>query len=81
MSWYLLIAASAAVVITIPLYLKRPVSFFIILLAILLNFYVLVPVHGFEWLMPLLFLKIIYGHLVKEEPYRKTKRRDEDAVA
>ena len=25
---------------------------------------------GFEWLVPALLIKILYGHLVKEEPYR-----------
>lgn len=69
--WYPVFMVSAAFVITVPLYLKRPVSMLTILLAILLNQYVIAPIHGFEWLMPLLFLKIIYGHLVREEPYRK----------
>lgn len=72
--WYGLFLASAATVITAPLYLKRPLAILILTVVILLNFYIIASVPGFEWLMPLLFLKIIYGHLVKEEPYRKTKR-------
>lgn len=69
--WYTLFLASTAIVMSTPLYLKRPVSMLLMLLGILVNFYLIAPVPGFEWLMPLLFLKIIYGHLVKEEPYRK----------
>lgn len=42
----------------------------LILTAIMVNFYMVAPVHGFEWLIPLLYLKIVYGHLVPEEPYR-----------
>lgn len=71
--WYPLFIASVFIMNATALYLKRPLSFFFILAAILMNFYVIAPVPGFEWLMPLLFLKIIYGHLVKEEPYRKVK--------
>ena len=38
--------------------------------AILANLYLIRPVPGFEWLIPALFLKIVYGHIVREEPYR-----------
>ncbi|WP_020620664.1 hypothetical protein [Paenibacillus daejeonensis] len=68
--WYAFYLISLAVVLRTPLYLKRPVSMLLILLAFLVNSYILDPVTGFEWLMPLLFIKIIYGHLVREEPYR-----------
>jgi hypothetical protein len=53
-----------------PLYLKRPVAMLIITTGIMMNFYVLPSISGFEWLMPLLFLKIVYAHSVMEEPYR-----------
>jgi hypothetical protein len=43
----------------------------LIMTTILLNYYFLQPVAGFEWLMPALFLKIVYGHIVREEPYRE----------
>lgn len=38
--------------------------------AILANLYLIRPVPEFEWLIPALFLKIVYGHIVREEPYR-----------
>ncbi len=53
-----------------PLYIRRPVAFFAILLALLLNIYIILPVQGFEWFVPALMIKILYGHLVREEPYR-----------
>jgi hypothetical protein len=71
LTWYALFLVSVAIVLITPLYLKRPVSMLLIMLSVLVNFYVVEPVPGFEWLMPLLFIKIVYGHLVREEPYRK----------
>lgn len=68
--WYALLLLSAWIVLRIPLYLRRPVSVAIVLLAILMNAYLITPVGGFEWLAPLLFIKIISGHVVREEPYR-----------
>lgn len=68
--WYALMLASAAVLLRLPLYLHRPAALGVILLAVLANFYFIQPVAGFEWFIPALYLKIVYGHLVREEPYR-----------
>jgi hypothetical protein len=68
--WYLFLMAGTIIIINTPLYLKRPVAFLVISLALLLNIYVIFPIQGFEWLVPALLIKILYGHLVKEEPYR-----------
>jgi hypothetical protein len=68
--WYLFLMASTLIILNTPLYLKRPVAFFAITLALLLNLYVISPVQGFEWFAPALMMKILYGHLVREEPYR-----------
>lgn len=70
LSWYILLVASAAIILRLPLYLRRPAALGLIVLALLLNFYLIVPVMGFEWFVPALFLKIVYGHSVREEPYR-----------
>lgn len=67
--WYGLLLSATEIVMRSPTYLKRPVSFLMILIALLINQYILEPVPGFEWFMPALFLKIVYGHLVMEEPY------------
>jgi hypothetical protein len=69
--WYLALVLSAVLVMSIPLYLQRPLAMGLIMTAILLNFYFIQPVIGFEWLVPALFLKIVYGHIVREEPYRE----------
>jgi hypothetical protein len=69
--WYLALVLSAVLVMSIPLYLQRPLAMGLIMTAILLNLYFIQPVIGFEWLVPALFLKIVYGHIVREEPYRE----------
>jgi hypothetical protein len=68
--WYILLIVCAWIVIKTPLYLKRPVAFLTILLALLLNYYAIPVIAGFAWLVPALFIKILYGYLVPEEPYR-----------
>ena len=42
----------------------------LIALAVILNLYIVPLSLAWAWLMPLLFLKIVYGHSVQEEPYR-----------
>lgn len=61
---------SVALLGATPLYLKRPVAFTLILLATGCSLYILPVPAGFEWFVPALFLKIVYGHSVREEPYR-----------
>ena len=68
--WYLALVLSSLLVLAIPLYLQRAAAMGIIMTAILANYYMIQPVSGFEWLIPALFLKIVYGHIVREEPYR-----------
>ena len=68
--WYLTLVLSSLLVSGVPVYLQRPLSMGIIMTAILANIYLIQPVNGFEWFIPALFLKIIYGHAVREEPYR-----------
>ncbi|MHA2603106.1 MAG: hypothetical protein AM324_013375 [Candidatus Thorarchaeota archaeon SMTZ1-83] len=64
-----LIAASVVLVAT-PLYLRRPISATLFGLGLLMSIYVIVPVPGLEWFIPLFYLKLIVGHMVREEPYR-----------
>jgi hypothetical protein len=70
--WYTILVFSSWVLTRLSLYLQRPVAVFIILLVIVVNLYVIQPIAGFEWLAPLLFIKLILGHGVREEPYRPT---------
>ncbi len=68
--WYGALLISAVVVQKTPLYLQRPVAFLLILMALLIHLYGVPAVPGFAWFIPALFMKIVYGHLVREEPYR-----------
>jgi len=68
--WYLILQISVLSVTRTPLYLQRPVSMLIIVTALLTNDYLVSSPTGLEWLIPVLFIKIVYGHTVKEEPYR-----------
>ncbi len=69
-TWYMLFLLSIWVTLSVPLYLRRPIAFTIIVLAVCVSFYFLPSAAGFEWLIPFLFLKNVYGHSVREEPYR-----------
>lgn len=69
--WYVLFALSAVVVLNTPLYLQRPVALLLTLLAIAINVYIIAPIPGFEWFIPVFYLKIIAGHNLREEPYTK----------
>jgi len=73
--WYILLIVCAWIVIKTPLYLKRPAAFFTILITLLLNYYAIPVIAGFAWLAPALFIKIVYGYLVPEEPYRPLNKR------
>jgi hypothetical protein len=68
--WYVALLLSVFIVQNIPLYLRRPVAMLAILLCILVNAFFVPPILGFAWFMPALFIKIVYGHGVREEPYR-----------
>ncbi|MFX1534700.1 MAG: hypothetical protein ACFFDI_10800 [Promethearchaeota archaeon] len=65
---YLLI--SAVIILKTPLYLQRPLALLIFLGVLVLNTYILNSPVGLEWLVPVLFLKLIVAHLIREEPYR-----------
>jgi hypothetical protein len=65
---YLIIAS--IILLLIPQYLQRPVAMILFCGAILLNWYAFSLTLGLEWFIPVLFAKLILGHLVKEEPYR-----------
>ncbi len=65
---YLLLAA--VIVRRGPGYLRRPVALLVFGLALLVNGYVVTPTAGWEWLLPLYYLKRLVAHLIREEPYR-----------
>jgi hypothetical protein len=71
MSGYLL--ATALVIVKIPLYLQRPVAMGFFAAVIPLHAYAFAPTPGLEWFIPFLFLKLLVGHLLREEPYRPAR--------
>lgn len=67
---YLGCAASVAAVRLAPLHLARPLAILLVLASIFVAAYGPPAVPGFEWLLPVLFLKLVLGFGVREEPYR-----------
>lgn len=70
LGWYGLLIAATLVTLATPLYLRRPVAMALVGLAIVLNGLPSASLPHLAWLQPLLFLKIVLGHSVREEPYR-----------
>jgi hypothetical protein len=66
-----LLLVASGVVVAVPLYLKRPVAVLMVCVSLLVSTYILTPIPGLEWFMPFLFLKLVMGHIVREEPYRE----------
>ncbi|TDQ61574.1 hypothetical protein ATL17_2673 [Maritalea mobilis] len=58
------------VILFTPLYLQRPVAFGVATLFILLSFLPMMNLPNLNWLLPLLALKLLLGHLVKEAPFQ-----------
>lgn len=67
-SYLYLIAATLGVLFT-PLYLQRPLALIAYAGALLLNA-ALAPPLALAWFVPLLFLKLLVAHLLKEAPFR-----------
>lgn len=70
LAWYALLLASVALVLALPLYLRRAAATGLTVLALLGNQYLLPLGAGLEWFIPCLFIKMVLGHAVQEEPYR-----------
>lgn len=71
-AWYFLLQASVAVILAMPLYLRRAAATAITLLALLGSQSILPLGAGLEWFIPCLFIKMVLGHAVQEEPYGPT---------
>jgi hypothetical protein len=61
--WYGILLISALLILKSPKLIQRPLSILIVLLVIMINSFVITPVYGFVWLIPVLFIKLIVGHL------------------
>ena len=67
---YLVVGAIAIGVRKAPLFLARPIAVTAVLTAIVTSFYFIDAPPGFEWMLPVLVIKLVLGHAVREEPYR-----------
>jgi len=65
---YLVLAC--ALVLCVPLYLQRTVALMFYSVSVLLSLYVFTAPAHLEWFLPLLYLKLLVSHIVREEPYR-----------
>ena len=68
--WYVLLQSAVALTLAMPLYLRRAGATTTTLLALLANQTILPLAAGLEWFIPCLFVKMVLGHAVQEEPYR-----------
>ncbi len=68
--WYILLQISVTVTLAMPLYLRRAGATAITLLALFGSQLFLPLGVGLEWFIPSLFVKMVLGHAVQEEPYR-----------
>ena len=68
--WYALLLAGTALTLATPLYLRRAMGATVVISALIASLYFFPLAPGMEWFIPCLFVKIILGHAVREEPYR-----------
>ncbi len=65
---YLLL--SCTIILTTPLYLQRPVAGVFYAIALILILYFFKTPEHLEWFLPLFFFKLLFSHVLREEPYR-----------
>jgi hypothetical protein len=68
-AWYLLSVGGTAAVVAVPLYLRRPLAAAVSVVALVVAPLIHAP-EGLAWLGPVLVLKLVAAHAVREEPYR-----------
>ncbi len=61
---YGFLLGSAVVVLGVSERLRRPVAMGLVTIGVVLALYVVIFPHGLEWFLPLLYLKVLLGHLV-----------------
>jgi hypothetical protein len=68
--WYAFLLGASALILAIPLYLRRPMALIAFVIGFLFHQYVGAPTPGLEWFIPVFLLKLLISHLLREEPYR-----------
>eukprot|EP01022_Parablepharisma_sp_SALTPOND_P005438 TRINITY_DN122469_c0_g1_i1.p2 TRINITY_DN122469_c0_g1~~TRINITY_DN122469_c0_g1_i1.p2 ORF type:complete len:275 (+),score=-6.15 TRINITY_DN122469_c0_g1_i1:698-1522(+) len=73
-SWILFsggyLIVSSIIILSVKTYIQRPVAMIAFSLSLVLSLYVLESPQGLEWFLPLLYLKLLVCHLLREEPYQ-----------
>lgn len=73
--WYLALQSAVWMTLATPLYLRRAAATALTLMAVLVNQVWLPFGSGLEWVVPALFIKLVMGHAVREEPYASRSQR------
>ena len=66
---YFYLMISATIVTLVPLRMQRSTALLLVCGSFIISLYVLSPTPGFEWFIPVLFIKLLVSHLTIEEPY------------
>lgn len=64
------LALASAAILSVPLYLQRPMAFGVAAIGLALSQLPILQLDGLAWMLPLLTLKLLLGHLIKEAPFR-----------
>lgn len=67
--WYVLLQLAVWLTLAAPLYLRRALATLLTVLAFIGATGLLPLGTGLEWFIPCLFVKMVMGHAVREEPY------------
>lgn len=77
-AWYALALGGTVAVVAVPLYLRRPLAAALVTVALIAAPLLTAP-KGLVWLGPVLVLKLVAAHAVREEPYRPETGAPADA--
>ena len=69
LTWYAALQFAVWATLSTPLYLRRAAAAALTLTAILVHQVWLPLGPGLDWVIPALFIKMVMGHAVQEEPY------------
>jgi len=69
-TWSACLLGATTIILKTPLYLQRSIALGLFAISIPINSYVFSPTRGLEWFIPVLFLKLLVSHLLREEPYQ-----------
>lgn len=67
---YAYLVGGALLLLSTPLYLKRPLAAALLIGGIALGLMLLPTAPGLQWFGPVFYLKLLMGHAVPEEPFR-----------